>query len=216
MLPPPLERAADRYIELEREVDRLMPPGCAAACVECAGPCCRAGMANQTIRCWWLREVSVRVHGRWWPEDWRQRAGCVALTPTGCLLSAGRPVNCRTWYCDAYLAGCKDLWQAVLCAFLSELLPQTMLLAGNVYLPDLTEDDGPAHAAAIAERIEWAHRLLGRAKTLTDPTADEPERLRTTIGLICILPGILSDSVRGRLLRDLPGWAEYAAPPAGG
>ena len=63
MLPQPLDKAVNRYVELEEEIGRLVPPKLTAVCAECGGKCCRAGIANQTIRSWFLREVSRRRHG---------------------------------------------------------------------------------------------------------------------------------------------------------
>jgi len=205
VLPESLQHAADRYIELEREIDRLVPQACYQACRECEGKCCRAGMANQTIRTWWLREISVRVHGTWWPGDWEGRAGCVALTERGCLLTAGRPINCRIWYCQPWLDACRGPWEALFCAFLCELLPRTVRLGPQLSLLDLTEADGPRHARLIARRIEDAHELLGRARTLVDDAADEGMRLRVAFELVLGNPGMLQPALCERLLADLCG-----------
>jgi len=216
MLPEILEHAADRYAELERRIDRLMPARCAGVCLDCRGGCCRAGMANQTIRTWWLREVSVRAHGRWWPDDWRQRAGCVALTERGCLLSAGRPVNCRTYFCEPYLAACRDVWQTILCAFLSELLPETMRLSPKLNLLDLSAEEGVSRAGEIAECVEASHRLLAAAEQLADEGAPERTKHRVALELLCSMPGMLRPAVRRRVLAEIGGVPGGAAAEAGG
>lgn len=205
MLPSALENAIGRYIELELEIDRLTSEKFAGLCAECGGLCCRAGHANLTLRSWFLREVSRRVHGRWWPDDWETREGCVAQTQTGCLLRAGRPGPCRQWFCEPYLAPCKDVWEVVFYGFLCELPLETTRLSPSMDLVELTAEQAARHAALIAERLERSGRLFAAARRLIAREASELEKHRVALGLLCSVPAILQGPACQAILDRMPG-----------
>ena len=192
--------AIDRQIELDREIDRLCLAKFAATCIECGGKCCRANHSAMTIRSDWLRTVSERAHGKWWPDDWQDRAGCSAQGPEGCVLKAGRPPCCWSWLCEPLLNTCADLWEVVFYTFLSELPAELARLSPTMDLLDLDAAGVAANMPLIAERIEWAHRLLAEAKTLIDPAADESAKCRIALHLVCLMPRLLSPAARQAML----------------
>ncbi len=199
-----LEQAMDRYVELERRVDRALPPDVANACMACGGKCCRAGQANQTIRSWWLREISMREYGHWWPDDWEDRPGCVAQGATGCLLTVGRPVFCRLYVCEAYLAPCRDAWEVLLTALLSVLMQEATRPAPSLDLLAMAPPEAAAHAGVIAERIEWAHAMLDAGLRMTDGPTPSAARHRIALWLLARAPAILHPTVADALARRLP------------
>jgi hypothetical protein len=205
MLPSALETAIERYIELEREIDRLTSEKFTVVCADCGGLCCRAGYANMTIRSWFLREVSRRVHGNWWPDGWETRNGCVAQAETGCVLHVGRPPLCRQWLCGPYLGPCRDIWEVVFYTFVSELMPQTLRPSPKLDLVEMAAEQAHAHAEIIAERIEESHRLLPVAKRLIDEKASESDKCRVALGILWSAPILLQTPTREAIPGRLEG-----------
>ena len=198
-----MDAVIQRQIDMDREIDRLCAAKFAATCAACGGKCCRANHAAMTIRGYWLRTVSERAHGRWWPDDWRDRAGCAALGPAGCVLTAGRPPCCWQWLCEPLLAECGSFWELVFYVFVSELPGELARLSPELNLHDLDQSGVEANLPLIAERIEWAHALLAEAKTLIDPATGEAERSRTALRLLCLMPQLLHPLAREAMLERL-------------
>ena len=200
-----IEVALDRHVELERAIDRLCLAKFAETCIACGGKCCRANLSALTIESWWLRNVSMRAHGKWWPDDWRSRSGCVAQGPEGCVLKAGRPTYCWSWLCEPLLAECADLWQVIFHVFVSELPAELTRLTPTMDLLQLDEAGVAANLPLIVERLEEAHRLLAEAKTLIDPAAGELDKHRVGLHLLCRMPRLLHPLAREAMLDRIAG-----------
>ncbi len=200
-----IEAALDRHIELERVIDRLCLAKFAGTCIACGGKCCRANLAALTIESWWLRSVSVRAHGKWWPDDWQSRSGCVAQGPEGCVLKAGRPTYCWSWLCEPLLAECADLWEVIFHVFVSELPAELTRLTPTMDLLQLDEAGVTDNLPLIVERIEQAHRLLAEAKALIDPAAGELDKHRVGLHLLCRMPRLLHPIAREAMLDRIAG-----------
>ena len=203
---PTVQKAIERYVELELEIDRLCTARFAGTCAECGGLCCRANHAAMTLGSWWLREVSLHAHGQWWPEDWPTRQGCAALTPTGCVLHAGRPVCCWSWLCEPLVRQCGSVWEVVFYGFLSELPGEIARLSPSLDLLQMSQDDIAVRAEALAGRVELAHRMLAAARRLLDPAVTDIDKHRIALRLICQMPRILQPSVHQALLEGMKAW----------
>jgi len=200
-----IQAALDRHVELERQIDRLCLAKFAGACIACGGKCCRANHSSLTIQSWWLRNVSMRAHGKWWPDDWQSRTGCAAQGPAGCVLKAGRPTYCWSWLCEPLLAECADLWQVIFHVFISELPAELAQLTPTMDLLQLDEASVAANLPLITQRLEEAHRLLAEARTLIDPVAGELDKHRTALHLLCRMPRILHGLARQAMLDRIAG-----------
>jgi len=198
-----LRKAIADYAELELEIDRLVKGRLSDVCANCEKPCCRPDVCEQAVESWWLREVSRHVHGRWWPDDWQAARQCVAMTETGCLLTAGRPLICRSFVCDHYVEAYGDLWEAVFFSFVADLLWEVSQLSSRVSLETLEADEAPKYAEAIARRIAVGRRQLDLAKRLLDPAVDRMEKHRITLRLLCEVPRFLRATTRRAILARL-------------
>ncbi len=195
-----LERAIVEYAEIEMEIADLVDGRMNHVCAACGKPCCRGDVCVQAVECWFLRQVSERVHGRWWPEDWQSRKDPFAMTDKGCLLKAGRPLICRSFVCDAYAAGYRDLWEAVFMGFVSDLLLQAGQITRSVTVESLDEDDAPAHASRLLANLAEARRQLDLAKRLVDPAETELDKHRVALKLICLGPRCFRATMRRAIL----------------
>ena len=200
-----LDRAIDRYVALESEIARLLSGKFDAVCRTCTEKCCYAGFAAGTIRSWFLREASHRVHGKWWPDDWEGRGRCVALGANGCLLRVGRPTTCRSFMCAAYLAAAETVWEVIFVAAISHLIDHAQRVTRRLNLGAATAKELEACREAVAERIEQAHELLARAKRLVDPEAGDLEKHEIVLRLLAAMPAILSAGVCRALGAKLGG-----------
>jgi hypothetical protein len=203
---PTIQKAIERYVELELEIDRLCTARFGGTCGACGGLCCRANHAAMTLGSWWLRQVSVQAQGQWWPEDWATRQGCCAQTPTGCVLHAGRPVCCWSWLCEPLVRQCVDVWEVVFYGFVSELPGDVARLTPSADLLQMSEGDIVAVADRVAGRVEEAHRMLAAGRRLLDPAVAEVEKARIALRLICQMPRILQPSVHQALLENMRTW----------
>jgi hypothetical protein len=200
-----VQAALDRQVELEREIDRLCLAKFAGTCGACGGKCCRANHSALTVESWWLRNVSMRAHGKWWPDDWKSRTGCAAQGPAGCLLKAGRPTCCWSWLCEPLLAECIDLWQVIFHVFVSELPAELTRLTPTLDLLQLDQAGVAENLPLITQRLEEAHRVLAEAKTLIDPAASELDKHRTALHLLCLMPHLLHPLARQAMLDRIAG-----------
>jgi hypothetical protein len=200
MTPQALQTAVADYAALEMEIDRLNRAKFAGLCAACRKPCCRADVCRDALESWWLRQVSRHVHGTWWPDDWRTRAEPIALGETGCLLKAGRPLICRSFFCESFLTPCRDVWEVVFYSFLSDLLSDAARLTSSVSLEQLDEADAPDYAPKIAERIERARRLLAVGMGLIEPGRPETDKCRIALSLLCHVPRFLRAVPRRAIL----------------
>ena len=205
MPPRGIEKAIGEYAELEMEIDGLVRRRMGPVCAACRKVCCRPEVCRQSLESWWLRRVSRRVHGKWWPDDWQTRDGCVALTDAGCLLRAGRPTFCRSFACGRYVRAYRDVWEVVFYSFVSDLLRQTVQLTGRLDLEYMTAAQARPHAATIAARLAAARELLAEAKRLIDPAEAEAEKHRVALKLIVAMPAILRHTTRQAILSKLGG-----------
>ena len=168
-----LDKAIVEYAELEIAVAELIDGRMNHVCAACKKPCCRPDVCAQAVESWFLRKVSEHVHGKWWPDDWETRTDPFALTDTGCMLKAGRPLICRSFVCDAYVAGYGDLWEAILMGVASDLLWQAGQITRSVSVESLDEASAPKHAAALRQRLSDARTQLDLARKLVDETRPE-------------------------------------------
>ena len=200
-----LARAIRDYAELEIEIDQLVRERDHGACARCEKPCCRADVCRQVVESWWLREVSRHVHGAWWPDDWETRDECIAMTETGCMLKAGRPVICSSFVCDRYVEAYEGLWEAAFVSFVSDLLWNVAQLTGRVHIEQLAEDDAPRYLDRIVERVATGRRRLDEARRLLDDGTDDLTKHRVLLGLLCEMPRSFRATTRRALLARLDG-----------
>ncbi len=92
---PQLNQFIERYIELEREVQKLVTGLCFELCAQCTQICCRADICEEAIESPFLRLINQRT------ELDSDRYGF--LTPTGCGLDIGRPTVCYEYFCYDHL-----------------------------------------------------------------------------------------------------------------
>lgn len=205
MVSQAIGRAIDRYIALESEIARVLSGKFDAVCRTCGERCCYAGFAAGTIRSWFLREASRRVHGKWWPDDWESRGGCVALGAEGCLLRVGRPATCRSFMCAAYIEAAETVWEVISVAAVSHLIDHAQRVTRRLNLATATAKEVQACREVVAERIERAHELLAGAKRLMDPAAGDLEKHEVVLRLLVAMPAILSAGVCRALGAKLGG-----------
>jgi len=198
-----MDHAIAQYAELDREVGRLIDERLHHVCAACPKPCCRPDVCRQVVECWWLRRVSEHVHGTWWPDDWETRHECIAMTESGCLLQAGRPVICRSFVCDKYTEAYGSLWEAVAFSFLADLMWEVGQLSGRVHLEQIDEDDFPKYAGKLAERLAAGRRRLDLAKRLLDDDASDLARYAIALRLLCETPRFLRATTRRAILARL-------------
>lgn len=204
---PELAQIIARYAELEQQIGALVARRSARACASCEKVCCRPDVGQQILESWWLTEVSRQAHGRWWPDDWRTRQQCVALTGSGCMLTAGKPMICWSFVCDLYTEVYTDLWDAAYYSFLADLLWEVGQLTRSLHLEYASEQDAETHAQKISGRVSWGRQLLDEARGLTDGTLDEVQRHRLLLSLICRVPRFFRATTRRALLARLDGQA---------
>lgn len=198
-----IEQLIAEYAELDIEIGRAIADRRLAACGRCVKPCCRPDVCRQVLESFWLRRVSEHVHGRWWPDDWETRDDCIAMTPSGCLLAAGRPAICRSFVCDFYTEAYGSLWEAAFVSFVSDLTWEVGQLSHRVHIEQLEEGDLPKYADRIAERIADGRRLFERARHLLDDGIDELARHRILLELLCRMPRCFRATTRRALLTRL-------------
>jgi hypothetical protein len=202
-----LNKAIAEYADLEMAVARLIDGRMNHVCAECRKPCCRADVCTQAVECWFLLQVSQHVHGKWWPQDWPSRKDPFALTAGGCLLKAGRPLICRSFVCDAYVASYGCLWEAVFMSFASDLLWHAGQITGTVNVESLDEDRAPSYAGKLRRNLADARRQLDLAMMLMDPAATELDKHRVALKLLCLAPRCFRATMRRAILDrlgDLP------------
>jgi hypothetical protein len=209
-----LDLAIAEYADLEQAVARLIDGRMSHVCAACRKPCCRADVCVQAVECWFLLQVSRHVHGKWWPEDWQSRKDPFALSGGpwgplrgGCLLKAGRPLICRSFVCDAYVAAYGSLWEAVLMSFASDLLWQAGQITASVSVESLDEDRAPAYAGKLRRKLADARLQLDLAMTLVDPAATELDKHRVALKLLCLAPRCFRATMRRAILDRLGGVA---------
>jgi len=200
-----LDLAIAEYADLELAVAGLIDGRMNRVCAACQKPCCRADVCAQAIECWFLLQVSQHIHGKWWPDDWQGRKDPFALTENGCLLKAGRPTICRSFVCDAYVAGYGDLWEAVFMGFVSDLLLQAGQITHGVNVESLDEDNAPTYASRLLAKLALARQQLELAKRLLDPAVTESGKLRVALKLLCLAPRCFRATMRRAILDRIDG-----------
>jgi len=200
-----IDQAVAEYAEVELAVAELVDGRMNHVCAACKKPCCRGDVCAQAVECWFLRKVSEHVHGKWWPEDWETRSDPFALTDTGCLLKAGRPLICRSFVCDDYAAGYGDLWEAVLMSFASDLLWQAGRITGSVSVETLDESQAERYAARLRANLAEARAQLDLARRLADPAVSELDKHRTALKLLCLAPKCFRATMRRAILDRIDG-----------
>jgi hypothetical protein len=209
-----LDLAIAEYADLEMAVAGLIDGRMNHVCAACRKPCCRADVCAQAVECWFLLQVSRHVHGKWWPDDWRSRKDPFALSAGpwgplrgGCLLKAGRPLICRSFVCDAYVASYDSLWEAVLMCFASDLLWQAGRITATVSVESLDEDRAAAYAGKLRRKLDDARKQLDLAMMLMDPAATELDKHRVALKLLCLVPRCFRATMRRAILDRLGGVA---------
>jgi len=203
MVPSKLKETIARYAELEQEIGSLVARRSTVACARCQKVCCRADVGQQILQSWWLTEVSRQVHGTWWPDDWETREQCVALTDSGCMLRAGKPMICWSFVCDQYVEVYHDLWDAAFYSFLADLLWEVGQLTRRLHLEYASEQDAVKHAGKIAERVAWGQQLLDEARGLVEGELDEVHKHRLLLSLLCRVPRFFRATTQRSLLARL-------------
>ena len=198
-----IRQAVAEYAELDVEIGRMISERLSGVCADCDKPCCRADVCQQAVESWWLRQVSEHVHGKWWPDDWETWTDCIAMTASGCMLAAGRPVICRSFVCDFYTEAYGSLWEAAFVSFVSDLTWEVGQLSNRVHVEQLEEDDAPKYVDRIAERIAEGRRLFELAKRLLDEGVDEVGKHRILLELLCRMPRCFRATTRRALLSRL-------------
>lgn len=199
-----VQDAIARYAAIERRIgDWIFPRLTRVACAACQPHCCRADICRRALQSWWLREVGVSVHGRWWPTDWRTREAPIAQTDTGCLLRAGRPILCWTFHCEQYFVPCESWWEVIGYAFLCDLPSYTVHVSSTVDLIALDEEDVIHFISPIRARVAAAEELLDLADRLLAPDTPKPQRHRIALKLIAVWPSFLLPIPRRAVLRTL-------------
>ena len=92
---PNLKQFIERYIELEREVQRLVTGICFELCAQCTQICCRADICEEAIESPFLRLINKRTE--------LDSDAYGFLTPTGCGIKIGRPTVCYEYFCYDHL-----------------------------------------------------------------------------------------------------------------
>ena len=203
MVPPKLKETIACYAALEQQIGSLVARRSTVACARCQKVCCRADVGQQILQSWWLREVSRQVHGKWWPDDWETRQQCVALTDSGCMLKAGKPMICWSFVCDQYVEVYHDLWDAAFYSFLADLLWEVGQLTKKLHLEYATEEQALTHVNKITARVAWGRELLEEARHLVDGTLDEVGRHKLLLSLLCRVPRFFRATTQRSLLSRL-------------
>ncbi len=92
---PKLKQFIDQYIELERDVQKLVTGLCNSLCSQCTQICCRADICEEAIESPFLRLINKRTE--------LDSDAYGFLTPTGCGLSIGRPTVCYEYFCHDHI-----------------------------------------------------------------------------------------------------------------
>lgn len=83
----------DRYVSLEKEIQKLIYQASRRYCEKCSSRCCREEMCRESIESPFLamlvEEQGVRHNFR---NGW--------MSPSGCRLAFGRPLVCYEFFCD--------------------------------------------------------------------------------------------------------------------
>lgn len=89
---PQLKQFIEHYVELEREVQKLVTGLCYPLCSQCTQICCRADICEEAIESPFLRLINKRTE--------LDSDAYGFLTLTGCALPVGRPPVCHEYFCD--------------------------------------------------------------------------------------------------------------------
>jgi hypothetical protein len=88
-----LENMFDRYVILEKEIQRYIDPLSRHYCRECAGKCCREEICRESIESAFLSVLVERQRIQYDHRDgW--------FSDAGCRLDYGRPVVCYAFFCE--------------------------------------------------------------------------------------------------------------------
>ena len=178
-----LSRAVQAFLKLEQRIDGMMLPHLAAQCATCPSVCCKPECGEEALASLWLRRVGEAAHGDW-PAAADPGAACVALGPDGCALTAGRPIICRSYYCQRMLDACRTRWEVVYFAFISYAIRFACQVPAKTVLTWYDEDRLRDCASTIVSRVRQTHRLLDECEKLLDPDVDDLARHDAALRLI--------------------------------
>lgn len=189
-----IKELQDIYVSIEQEIARLWPNAFSEACKNCTDICCRPHMAHEVLESVWLRDISVRAHGKWWQQSSNPK--CNALGNTGCVLTAGKPPFCIHFYCDKLLAK-ENPYELVANLFLSGILTALCKLDAKQNLLELDEESLLQNSHLIQQRLHDAqgslalYRLFLNTEKWNQPTI--------AFQMLVEMPSILTTSVRRKL-----------------
>jgi hypothetical protein len=161
---PSLETLADNYIALAKDLHIFISEMSGAMCAACTAPCCTPDHCNSLAPSAWLRFVAERAG-----TTISNTAPLNFLSPTGCTLPAGRPIQCTAYLCDQLALNIRDPIDRFAYQIASDALPhvarhltRTRDLTDIEDLSELTDKQ----KLRIAIRIAEAHDCLTRVITL--------------------------------------------------
>lgn len=93
-----IDELVERYGRLEMAIQKRMNASCAPFCTVCQSPCCRIDFCYESLESPFLEAVRSRFAPG---AAWCATSGW--LTPSGCMLTAGRPPVCYEFLCGAIL-----------------------------------------------------------------------------------------------------------------
>ena len=194
------ESLFEKYAAIEQAVRELWPRAFFDACAKCTSICCRPHMADEVLHSTWLSHLADATHGPGWHLK-NQNSKCVALTESGCMLKAGKPPFCFSFYCDGLLASAPP-FVLVSYLFLSFILTDLCRLNKRRNLLELTREEIENSTEIIEQKIEHAHKQLKMYRDFL--CANEQTQVKLSVFMLAEIPGILSQSVRKELLKATP------------
>lgn len=86
----------DRYVSLEKEIQKLIYPISSPYCSKCSSPCCEEEICEESIESSFLSRLVEKQRIRYEPQNgW--------ISPSGCRLAYGRPLVCYEFFCKDIL-----------------------------------------------------------------------------------------------------------------
>ncbi|MBN2525417.1 MAG: hypothetical protein JXR76_03420 [Deltaproteobacteria bacterium] len=187
-----------RYVALERRIAELWPPEFAAACASCDAICCRPHMADEVLQSPWLQDLAAAAHGANWHRH-HVNPFCRALAESGCLLKAGKPPFCISFYCDRLLGTVPPL-QLVANLYLSFILTELCRLDRRRNLLELDEKQMKDAVSLIEKKISHAETQLRQYVAFI--AANDSQKAQMAVFMLADIPAVLSKTVRQVILEN--------------
>ncbi len=155
-----LKKFVERYIELEREVQKLVTGLCNSLCAQCTQICCRADICEEAIESPFLRLINKRSE--------LDSDAYGFLTPTGCGIKIGRPTVCYEYFCyDHFYHQPDEAYERVMKVLGALPAHATRNAIGDAPLSEILQEEKLAEAdfQTLEKQLDESFQALEAIKT---------------------------------------------------